>query len=423
MTVMASVTDIHNFEEQFKCQLDKLAEADIDERDRQAIQEFIRYQDTQLGLAASTNLNSCSALRLSAERADTPLVDMGRSDVDGLLFDYKHEYEMAKGTLRNYRKALRKFFRYHDREWAEDIKVGSIPDREVDAEKTLTEDEIDALREAADHPRNKALLEVLLDTGLRISAVGTLRVQDIDLKGRAGTVTLNQEAVGRKGASGKRPLTYSKPYVANWLDVHPRSGDPDAPLFHRLTKPNGGWDEDDDGALTYQQLHRLLKQIAEEAGVDRDKANPHNFRKTAITQWIRQGFSEQEIKHRATWVKDSQQFETYSQVTDEEMNQQILAEYGLAEDETEHNKPDLEDCPQCQATLRGDPRFCPGCGLALSQRAAHELEQAEDDIFEDMAEATDEDEVEMLRDLRELIDEHPDAVSEVLQDAESGSDA
>lgn len=113
---MASVSDIHNFGDQFKYQLDKLNEADIDERDREAIAEFIRYQDTQRGLAASTNVNNCSDLRLSTERADTPLVEMDRSDVDALLFDYKHDYEMAEGTLRNYRKAFRKFFRYHDRE-------------------------------------------------------------------------------------------------------------------------------------------------------------------------------------------------------------------------------------------------------------------------------------------------------------------
>jgi hypothetical protein len=46
---------------------------------------------------------------LSAERSDTPLVEMDRSDVDALLFEYKHDYEMAEGTLRNYRKALKKF--------------------------------------------------------------------------------------------------------------------------------------------------------------------------------------------------------------------------------------------------------------------------------------------------------------------------
>ena len=145
---MASVSDIHNFSGQFQYQLQKLDDADVDERDRKAIKELIRYQDTQRNLAASTNVNNCSDLRLSAERADTPLVDMERSDVDELLFRYKHEREMAEGTLRNYRKAFRKFFRYHDREWAEDIEIGAIPDLEVDADKTLIKKEIEALRES-----------------------------------------------------------------------------------------------------------------------------------------------------------------------------------------------------------------------------------------------------------------------------------
>lgn len=252
---------------------------------------------------------------------------------------------------------------------------------------------------------------MLLDTGLRISAVGTLRVQDVELNGRAGSVTLNQKAVGRKGASGKRPLTWSKPYVANWLDVHPRSDEDDAPLF--LTQKR----EDDcqygDGSLTYYHLQRRIKQIADDAGVDREKVNPHNFRKSAITRWIREGFSEQEIKHRATWVKDSRQFETYSQITDEEMNDQILSQYGLTDGEQNH-RPDLDECPQCQTTLRDEPQFCPGCGLALSQRAAADLEGAEDDLFSDIAEATDEDEIEMLRDLRALLKERPEALADAL---------
>lgn len=134
---MARVSDIHNFGDQFRYQLDKLDEADIDERDPEAIKEFIRYQDTKRGLAASTNVNNCSDLRLSPERADTPLVEMDRSGVDALLFEYKHDYGMATGTLRNYRKALRKFFRYRGREWAKDIEIGAVPDREVDADKTL----------------------------------------------------------------------------------------------------------------------------------------------------------------------------------------------------------------------------------------------------------------------------------------------
>lgn len=66
---------------------------------------------------------------------------MDRSDVDALLFEYEHGHEMAKGTLRNYPKALRKSFRYHGREWAGDVEIGAVPGREVDADEALSEDE------------------------------------------------------------------------------------------------------------------------------------------------------------------------------------------------------------------------------------------------------------------------------------------
>lgn len=108
-------------------------------------------------------------------------------------------------------------------------------------------------------------------------------------------------------------------------------------------------------------------------------------------------------------MKDSRQFETYSQVTEEEMNEQILDEYGLADGETETHRPELDRCPQCQTTFQGEPRFCPGCGLALTHGAAKSLEEAEDDLFEDIAEATDEDEIGMLRDLRNLVKNDPEA--------------
>ncbi|EJN60457.1 tyrosine-type recombinase/integrase [Halogranum rubrum] len=412
---MSTIDDIHGFGEQFTNQLQRLEEADIDEADRKAIRSFIRHQDVQRGLAASTLVNNLSHLRLSAQRSDTPLTEMDREDVDGLLFRYKHEREYSEGTLRNYRKAFRKFFRYRGHDWAESIEIGSVPKREVNADKVLSKDDITALRDAARNPRDKALIEMLVDTGLRIGALGSLRVGDVQIGHRAGVVKLNEDAAGRKGASGKLPITYSKPYVANWLDVHPRPDDPEAPLFHTFKR------EDDeqygDGSLTYYQLQRRLKRLADDAGVDRDKVNPHNFRKTAITRWIRQGFSEQEIKHRATWVKDSRQFETYSQVTDEEMNQQILAKSGLAEQDADH-APELDKCPQCQSALQDDPQFCPGCGLALNQRAALNLEKAEDDLFEDMAETTDSDQIEMLRDLRALLKENPEALSGALSTGE-----
>lgn len=382
---MADINDIQGIEAKFEGQLDLLAEADIEESDRDAIRAFARDQDAK-GIDISTITNHLSQLRLSAERADIPLTEMEKTDLDDLFFNYKHERGMAEGTLRNYRKSFRKFTRFQGRDWSDDVKIGPSPNRNVDPDDLLTQEELDDLLEAAPNSRDRALIAVLADTAQRVTAVASLTVGSVDLTGSAGRVTLNTDADGLKGTSGTFPLTWSKPHVADWLNDHPRQDDPDAPLFINIRRRKG----DGDGALSYQHLHRRLKEIASLAEIPEDKVNPHNFRKTAITQWVRDGLSEQEIKHRAGWAKDSGQFEIYAHVTEEQMNRQILDQYGLSEDD-EMGKPTLEQCPQCQTPLRDSIRFCPACGLPLSQDAARTVDQAEEDILEDIVDASDSD--------------------------------
>jgi integrase len=404
---MTRVDDIQGFGQQYRNQRQKLENADIDERDKQKVAKFIRVQDTNEDLEESTLVNHLSNLRLTAERNETALVDMDKEDVDEALYNLKRDRGASDGTVRNYKKSLRKFFRSLGRDWAEDIKVGAPPKREVQVDNLLTDEEFTAMLKSAPNPRDKALYALLLDSGLRIGAVGSLRVKDVDVEGRTGKVSLNENANGLKDASGTLPLTWSKGYISNWLDVHPERDNGDAPLFYNTSDKDVANKEENDPSLSYYHLQRRLKKMAEDAGVDKDKVNPHNLRKTAITRWIRDGLTEQEIKHRATWVKDSTMFEIYSQITDEEMNQQILDRYGIGEEE-EHSRPELERCSQCRTTLpTPTPRFCPGCGTPLSQKAAESVDEVEEDIFSDAVGSEDENLASALQEFRDLVNENP----------------
>ncbi|WP_049970542.1 tyrosine-type recombinase/integrase [Haladaptatus cibarius] len=376
---MVDFDEVQGYGRKFENQLAKLKEAPIPDADRTAILAFIQHEDAQGKVNTGTMVNHINRLRLAAERSDTPLTAMDeKSAVDALLFSLKHDHDLSEGTLRNYRKALRKFFRHRDEDWAEDITIGVSPERNVDPNELLTDEEIEALLDAASHPRDKALVSLIADTGLRIGAIASLRLRDIDLTERAGTVSINEEA-NVKGASGTVPLTWSRGYIANWLDVHPRSNEDEAALFHKVRFVEDG----EDGAMSYQYLGRRIKWIGDEAGIDRERLNTHNFRKTAISRWIREGLNEQAIKHRATWVKDSSQFEVYSGVRDEELNESILAHYDLVDEEGEASRPDIDACPQCRTPLRRGSRFCPGCGAPLTQGAAETVTDAEDDLFAD----------------------------------------
>jgi len=411
---MVDTTDVQGYARKFRNQYDRVQEANIDDHDRDAILEFIHAMDASGEMNQGTMGARLNHLRLSAERASVPLVEMDKSDVDRFLFELNHDHGLAEGTRRNYRKSLRKFFAHRDAEWADDITIGAQPDRSVDPDELLTDDEIDALIDAAENPRDTAMIALLADTGLRIGALASLRVRDLDTSGQMTTLSINEDA-NVKGASGTVPLTWSETHLSAYLTVHPRRDDPDAALLHKsrgyLERDDAGAVTEGDGALTYQYLSRRVKMIADAADVDRERVNTHNFRKTAISRWIREGLSEQAIKHRAMWDVDTDQFDTYSGVRDEELNAQILAHYGT-DIEQEDTEPDVRPCPRCRSSVRDNQRFCPSCSAPLTDAAADLISEATETTEAELVSDIDAETRDELLALLSQIEDKPDAIAE-----------
>ncbi|MFB6296467.1 MAG: tyrosine-type recombinase/integrase [Halobacteriales archaeon] len=303
---MVDTEDVQQYSTKFQNQLEKLAASDIPEADRRAIKACIDELRADADIGTGTLVGHLNRLRLSAERADTPLTEMDKADYTAFLTALETEYDLSEGTRRNYRKALKKLMEYREVEWLDEITIGVAPDRTVDPNDLLSMEEIDAMIDAATHTRDKALLAAIADSGLRISAVTSLRKRDFQRRSGEGAIVTPNTDAPVKDATDPVPLTWSAGYVANWLDVHPRD-DPDAALFHKLEHVG----EDEDGALTYQYAARRIKRIADDAGIDRERVTTHAFRKSAISRWIREGLPEQVIKHRASWAEDSGQFEIY----------------------------------------------------------------------------------------------------------------
>jgi site-specific recombinase XerD len=108
-------------------------------------------------------------------------------------------------------------------------------------------------------PRNKALLRLLYLGGLRISELCALRGRDLAARDDAGQVTLF-------GKGGKTRAVLLKASIWQEL-VALRSADPDAPVFRSRQG----------GALDPSQVHRIVKQAAQRAGLA----------KTVSAHWLR----------------------------------------------------------------------------------------------------------------------------------------
>jgi len=115
--------------------------------------------------------------------------------------------------------------------------------------------------------RDRAILHLLFDLGLRRGEVVSLDVEHVDLE--AGTV-----AVLGKGRSGRELLTLpesTKDALRSWLHVR---GTEDGPLFTNFDRAGKG------ERLTGSSVYRIIRDLGLEAGL---AVRPHGLRHAAIT--------------------------------------------------------------------------------------------------------------------------------------------
>lgn len=388
---MVDTSDPRNFRRRLVRQRGLLAEADIDERDRAAIERFARRKDGSVSI--STLKTYLRRLRKAAEWATVPLVEMDREAYEVFVFDLRHDPDRGRGggglsdaTCKSYEDVLCQFLEVEcDREWPADVDRTSVERTSVDAGAMLDPDDIQALRRAARHQRDVALVEFLADTGARITLVCSLRVRDVSLDGDRPTYSPNPDALGLKGAPrGPFPIIDSAADLRTYLrGTHPRPDEPEAALFHRLRRVDLDDVERDDGACDPSALRNHLVRLGDRAGVEKP-TNPHNFRHSAITRMVREGYSREQIEHRVHWALDTDVWERYVHITAEEHNDDIFAAAGVGDVEDPSDQQRYP-CGNCQQLVAPHHEYCPTCGVAASPERRAVVTETEDDAIDDLS--------------------------------------
>ncbi len=102
-------------------------------------------------------------------------------------------------------------------------------------EELFTEEEIRQLIDAAAHPRDKALIAALWESGCRVGELCTLRLKHIHID-KFGTQLIVD---GKTGMRRVRIIAFS-PLLATWLNMHPDRENPEAPLWVGIGTVNSG---------------------------------------------------------------------------------------------------------------------------------------------------------------------------------------
>jgi site-specific recombinase XerD len=130
----------------------------------------------------------------------------------------------------------------------------------------------------ADSRRDKAILTVMLDTGLRLSETASLTIQDLGEDG-----TLRVFGKGRKFRTVVLGNT-SGTALSRWLRLRSVSDD------SLWAKSRGG--------LTPTGLRKMIQRRGLQAGFH---LTPHQLRHTFVDNWLRNGGSEVDLARLAGW--------------------------------------------------------------------------------------------------------------------------
>jgi integrase/recombinase XerD len=151
--------------------------------------------------------------------------------------------------------------------------------------RVLTLEQVQALLDSCEHLRDRLLLAMLYDTGMRIGEALGLRHNDIAAAEREITVVRRDNDNGARAKSiTARTVPVSAELVRLYADyLHDEYGDLDSDyVFVNL------WGRPVGRPWTYAAAYDLVRRLRRRTGVDFD---PHWLRHTAATRMLRDGIS------------------------------------------------------------------------------------------------------------------------------------
>ena len=438
---MADVNDPSSIGPRLRTEWGRFEDAAIDPPTHDAIEAFVEWRRDIDGVARNTRINDLKHLRLAAVRSETPLVEMTRTDVERLLSVLQRPKERGgygldpdSASMYSYTRVLRIFFRYLDERapWPafpfhDDIEITDVEMQGAsNREAMLTGEEIEALKDAATHPRDRALIALLGDIGGRITMILSLRVGDVYPDGDEPYLKPNTDVVdGLKNLAVEQiPLLHSRGEVRSWLNRHHPDRDTDiAPLWPKIR----GYDPENPqaSATSASRIRDVLRQCGERAGLEK-AVEPHTFRRTAATRLSNaERLNPQEIAQITGWSETTvhEMLDVYDYTTDAERNSAIHAALGFSDGPDTETDSDLEldsvVCGTCDEHYSG-ARFCPRCG-APRDEAARALQRDFDETAGDrVVEADSTDEAVTVEALRSWAHDNPERAIDALL---SGTDS
>lgn len=223
-----------------------------------------------------------ATIRRMNETIGKPYTSIESDDLRKYLADYETVRKSSKVTIDNIRRIMSSFF-----SWLEDEDyIVKSPVRRIHRVKTatvakevLSDEELEALRDACPSPRDLALVDMLASTGMRVGELVKLNIDDVDLQERECIVT---------GKGNKQRPVYFDARTKRHLQIYLQSRhDSNPALFVTL---HGAQPE----RISICGVEHRIRALGKRAGVRR--VHPHKFRRTLATHAIDKGMPIEQVQ-------------------------------------------------------------------------------------------------------------------------------
>ncbi|MER5176007.1 MAG: hypothetical protein ABJB76_02705 [Candidatus Nitrosocosmicus sp.] len=237
--------------------------------------------------------------------------------------------------------------------------------------------------------RNKAILALLWDLDARPHEISLLKIKHIRLNAKYGEGEIPHQS---KTGSGPLLLTFSFPYLRDWLNEHPFKNQQEARLICNLL--TGSPIKLDQINEVMKHLKKRIERLLENGEITDHKEkskleillktkkwNPYCIRHSAITA-DSDYLPEYALKKKVRWSMNSKQGSRYiKKRMGNELKSKILEYNGISVEPLKKQRPTVSNCPRCELVNTVENKYCSKCSYPLTPEAFDQIKQDEESRF------------------------------------------
>jgi integrase len=218
-------------------------------------------------------------IKTPAELTPRHLHDLGAGLLDGT--GARSGRAISKATVHSYMRAINTFLGWAHAEGEGSAARGKLPTMRRRVLETLSREEVDRLEDAAETERDKLIVRLLADTGMRLGELLALRPRDIRVEGQRHVIMV-------QGKGDRERLVPITPGFARRLRRFADRSRSDARgdrifITLRRGRSSGKFDP-----ITKSAVEQMIRAMAEKAGISK-RVYPHLLRHSFATDYLRRG--------------------------------------------------------------------------------------------------------------------------------------